>query len=187
MLQGPFGLGGRNNWQGNGLLKETEEQKLKCALWKWKVPLSAVGMFSLVSTGLTLLPARRKGKGRSSKRSMVWNYFCYRSIKVMDWSLTGTTTPNRRESGNKSNEGVIPHPSDLQNWSLIIRFSKASYPSLDFEWGWVLRFGWEYCQYILSPANGYLPDFKKHSLPLYLCIAVSTPFIRPCATSKQKA
>ena len=42
MLQGSLGLGGRNNWPGNGTLKEAEEQMLKCALLQWKVPLSAV-------------------------------------------------------------------------------------------------------------------------------------------------
>ena len=63
------------NWPGNGLLKEKQRKEmLKCALSRWKVSLSAVWnrpggereMFSLVSAGLNLLPARRKGKERSS-------------------------------------------------------------------------------------------------------------------------
>ena len=32
ILRGPFGLGGRNHWPENGLLKAAEEQVLKCAL-----------------------------------------------------------------------------------------------------------------------------------------------------------
>ena len=91
MLRGPFGLGGRNNWPGNGLLKEAEEQMLKWALSRWKGPsvcclesprgreekcylLVSAGPSLLAAIrrdkkrGLTLLPARRRGK----ERGRVW-------------------------------------------------------------------------------------------------------------------
>ena len=49
-------------------------------------------------------------------------------------TLTSTTTLCQSETGSNSNEGVIPHSLDLQNWSLTFRCSLVPHLRYSFFW-----------------------------------------------------